>query len=162
MVAVAQGGLQGAVMGGIFGGARGAAVGGATGAAVGLAGVLLQRGPDLDLPRDMMFEIQLDQPLDVPALSAQRATELASLARQAPPSNGRSLDPTIPVDAEESQQQAPDFSGIRSRWRPHKISPASTHPVNPPQELFRLPQQLRMVRTRLALMVLKSRWPFNW
>src|SRR5436309_2915434 len=63
---VGQGGLQGAILGAVLGGGKGAAYGGAIGAGVGLASVILQRGPDLDLPRSTMFELKLDTTLEVP------------------------------------------------------------------------------------------------
>src|SRR6516165_11358150 len=65
--AIAVNAAPGAGIGAIFGGARGAAQGAAIGAAVGAVGVLMQHGPDVDFPPGMQFEIELKQPLDVPA-----------------------------------------------------------------------------------------------
>ena len=43
--------------------AKGAAIGGAAGAAAGLLAVLLTRGPELEVPRGSVIDIQLDRPL---------------------------------------------------------------------------------------------------
>ncbi len=80
--AVVKGGAQGALIGVLYGGARGAMYGGATGAAITGVGMLLKRGPDLDLPRTTMFEAAFDQPLEVAAAAVQRA---AQVAQSAPP-----------------------------------------------------------------------------
>ena len=71
--AVASAGAQGALIGVLSAGAKGAMYGGAAGAAISLGGMILRRGPDLDLPRDTMFEARFDQPLQVPLAVAQRA-----------------------------------------------------------------------------------------
>jgi len=42
---------------------KGAAIGGAAGAAAGLLAVLLTRGPELEVPRGSVLDIQLDRPL---------------------------------------------------------------------------------------------------
>ncbi len=108
LATVGKGGLQGAVLGGVFGGKKGAAYGGAIGAGIGLAGVLLQRGPDLDLPRDMMFELKLDRALDVPASVARRSTQLARND-----SATRALStgaPGGPISNEGNPEPVPDFT----------------------------------------------------
>ena len=58
----------GAGVGGLVGVAagssgKGAAIGGAAGAAAGLLAVLLTRGPELEVPRGSVLDIQLDRPL---------------------------------------------------------------------------------------------------
>jgi VWFA-related protein len=73
--AVAAAGLQGAMIGVLVAGAKGAMYGSAAGAAISLAGMVLKRGPDLDLPRDTMFEARFDQALRVPLEVAQRAAQ---------------------------------------------------------------------------------------
>jgi Ca-activated chloride channel homolog len=75
---VGQGAGQGAIFGVIFGGGKGAAQGAVAGAAVTGLSVLLQRGPDLDLPPGMMFEIELSKPLDVPLAAVLAAEQAAS------------------------------------------------------------------------------------
>ena len=69
-VVVGQGAATGAVLGTIMGGGSAAAKGAAAGAAVSVIGVLLQRGPELDLPPGMMFEVELTKPLAVPPAPA--------------------------------------------------------------------------------------------
>ena len=59
---------SGAGTGGLIGvaagnAAKGAAIGGAAGAAVGIMTMLLTRGPELEVPRGSVVDIQLDRPL---------------------------------------------------------------------------------------------------
>ena len=63
---IGSGAAQGALIGAVFGGGRGATRGAAAGAAAGTAAVMLERGPELDLPPGMMFEVQLTRPLALP------------------------------------------------------------------------------------------------
>jgi Ca-activated chloride channel family protein len=79
--AVASTAGQGALIGLIAGGMKGAAYGGAIGAGVAAAGMILKRGPDLDLPRDTMFEARFDQPIDIP-LTVVEHTEQAQHSAQ--------------------------------------------------------------------------------
>lgn len=69
LTTIGMGGAQGAIFGAAIGGRKGAAYGGAVGAGVGLLGVLLERGPELDLPQGMLFEVELAQALPVPVAS---------------------------------------------------------------------------------------------
>ncbi len=64
---VAKGAAQGAIIGVLSAGPRGAIYGSAVGAAISAAGMIFRRGPDLDLPRNTMFEAKFDQALDIPA-----------------------------------------------------------------------------------------------
>ena len=108
---VGQGGLQGAVLGASIGGGKGALYGGAAGAAIGLASVMLQRGPDLDLPRDMLFELKFDRAFQVPAAIAQRAVQIARSIPVGPV--GSTGNYPAPVDNFPSDPDAapvPDFS----------------------------------------------------
>ena len=108
--AVGQGAIQGALLGVMMGGARGAAIGGAGGAAVGLASVMLKRGPEMDLPRDMLFEVELTEPLRIPKTAADQAVKMAR-ARQnsapAPSSDRSSVSRTVSGGQTEP---IPDFS----------------------------------------------------
>ena len=62
-------------LGGALGGGKGAAYGGAAGAGIGLLGMLLRRGPDLDLPRGTLFEVEFNEEIAVPAsVTTQLAT----------------------------------------------------------------------------------------
>jgi Ca-activated chloride channel homolog len=108
---VGQGGLQGAILGATMGGGKGAMYGGAAGAAIGLASVLLQRGPDLDLPRDMLFELKFNQPLNVPLAAAQRSVQVARSTPSPPLSlPGSSPAPRDPVPPIDRTEPVPDFS----------------------------------------------------
>jgi Ca-activated chloride channel homolog len=71
----AEAGAQGALIGILMGGARGAIYGGAAAAAITLAGALLKRGPDLDLPRDTMFEARFDGPVQVSFAAVRKAAQ---------------------------------------------------------------------------------------
>ena len=81
---IGQTASQGAIFGAIIGGGSGAARGAAAGAAISAVAVLLQRGPDLDLPPGMMFEIELTKPLNV-SLAAVEALERAAASMPAGP-----------------------------------------------------------------------------
>jgi VWFA-related protein len=137
LMVVGQGGLQGAVLGASIGGGKGAIYGGAAGAAIGLAGILLQRGPDLDLPRDMLFELKFDQSLVVPVAAAQKAVQIAtsspavlSAPSQSPPSGSISLP-------DDKAEPVPDFSKDTAPT-PDPVDPvtvAATKGTTPPVPL---------------------------
>src|SRR5262245_16259897 len=138
---VAQGGLQGAVLGTMAGGVKGAAYGGAIGAGIGLASILLQRGPDLDLPRDMLFEAQFDQPVSVPVTAAQRSIQIAQ--NTSPPSPSPSPSPSRPIlsrfpstrnpqPVEDKVEPVPDFTKDQGESAdPAPAETASRQPVPP-------------------------------
>ena len=110
---VGQGGLQGAMLGAGIGGAKGALYGGAIGAGVGLASVMLQRGgPDLELPRDMLFELKFDRAFQVPAAVAQRAAQMARSVPVGPPvsSTGNYPAPVDNFPPDPGAAPVPDFS----------------------------------------------------
>ncbi len=71
--AVAHGGLQGTIIGAAVGGKKGAAYGGLVGASIGLIGVIMERGPDLELPAGTRVEVELVRELSVPQAAVQRA-----------------------------------------------------------------------------------------
>jgi len=120
LTVVGQGGLQGAVLGAAMGGGKGALYGGAAGAAVGLATVMLQRGPDLDLPRDMLFELKFDQAFQVPAAVAQRAVQIARSVPVAPPvsSTGNYPAPPDTFPSDPGAAPVPDFSKDNEQQAP--------------------------------------------
>lgn len=101
---VGQGAAQGAIFGVLLGGGSGAARGAAAGAAISALAVLLQRGPDLDLPPGMMFEVELTQPLDVP-LATVEALERAAAA-SAP------VEPQLNAPEAEDSRIEPDASAL--------------------------------------------------
>jgi peptidoglycan hydrolase-like protein with peptidoglycan-binding domain len=62
-VFVGGGGAIGAVLGGIAGGGKGAVVGGVLGAGAGIAGVLLSKGEEAQVPSGTPFGVQLRRPI---------------------------------------------------------------------------------------------------
>jgi len=108
--AVAKGGAQGAIIGLIYGGPRGAMYGSATGAAITAVGMLLSRGPDLDLPQSTMFEAAFDRPLEVPGEVVQRTAQVAASApgaAGAPPIRRIIQLPQDAADPEAAQRPRP-------------------------------------------------------
>jgi hypothetical protein len=64
---IAKAGATGGILGGVINSGnrtKGAAIGGGVSAGVALAGVLLSRGADLELPKGTLLEVVLDQPLE--------------------------------------------------------------------------------------------------
>jgi hypothetical protein len=61
---VVKAGAVGGILGGVLGGGKGAGIGAGASAGVALAGVLLGRGEDLELPKGTSLEVILDQPLE--------------------------------------------------------------------------------------------------
>jgi VWFA-related protein len=124
--AVVQGGMQGAIIGVLSAGGKGAMYGGAAGAAAAAAGMILKRGPDLDLPRNTMFEAQFDQSLEIPAAALQRA---AQTAQSAPPET----PPVASVTQDQAAQPRPKLVR-RDGAEPPPVEnpPASKPPDTPP------------------------------
>ncbi len=124
---VGQGGLQGAILGASLGGGKGALYGGAAGAAIGLASVMLQRGPDLDLPRDMLFELKFDRAFQVPAAIAQRAVQIARSVPVGPPvsSTGNYPAPVDNFPSDPSAAPVPDFSRDNEPGPPPTTEPGT-------------------------------------
>ncbi len=120
---IVQGGAQGAIIGVMTAGGKGAMVGSAAGAAIAAAGMLLRRGPDLDLPRYTMFEAQFNQQLEIPP---------QALPRPAPAASGMSEDARTAVAAVEEHVSPPRPRLVRRK--PGEIPPAETPPVTKPPE----------------------------
>jgi Ca-activated chloride channel homolog len=89
---------QGALIGVLVGGLKGAAYGGAIGAGVAAAGMILRRGPDLDLPRDTMLEARFDQPINIPLAVVQRTEQAQSPAQVARSQSPEPQSEALPVD----------------------------------------------------------------
>jgi Ca-activated chloride channel homolog len=75
---IIRAGAQGAIIGGLYGGGKGAAIGSAAGAAITAAGMILRRGPDIDLPRNTMLEARFDNPLEIPYPHLPKAPQSAA------------------------------------------------------------------------------------
>lgn len=92
---IAQWGAMGAVVGMAVGrGDKGTAVGAAVGAGIATLGILLQRGPDLDLPPGIMFRVELTQPLKVPVPSGG-GTQLAAGTPPPPSPPPQTAEPLV-------------------------------------------------------------------
>jgi peptidoglycan hydrolase-like protein with peptidoglycan-binding domain len=97
-VFVGGGGAIGAVLGGIAGGGKGAILGGIAGAGVGVAGVLLSKGEEAEVPTGTPFGVQLRQPLVIS--NDPNARDL--------PVDSDSADPSIAPDARERSPERRD------------------------------------------------------
>ncbi len=139
VITVSQTAAQGAILGGVMGGGKGAAEGAAAGAAASLIVMMLQRGPELDLPPGMMFEIELTQPLDVP----MPAVEAAERVAQAMGTEEASL-PSGNAAPPESEPMAPMASPVpvaaeASSKPPTETNPPAVIPPPPPTPPAPLP-----------------------
>jgi Ca-activated chloride channel family protein len=103
---------QGALIGVMVGGLKGAAYGGAIGAGVAAAGMILKRGPDLDLPRDTMLEARFDQPINIPLAVVERTEQAQSTAQVAQ------------SQSSEPQSEAPAIDDAGSKPKPVLRHPA--------------------------------------
>ena len=120
---VARVGVQGALIGVLTAGSKGAMYGGAAAAGITLASIIFKRGPDLDLPRDTMFEARFDRSVDVPLAMAQRAV-LASQSQA-------SAEPTAEVPPAEDPSSKP--RPILRRSAPVESPPAETASIPQPR-----------------------------
>jgi Ca-activated chloride channel family protein len=129
---------QGALIGVITGGLKGAAYGGAIGAGVAAAGMLLRRGPDLDLPSDTMFEARFDQPINVPLAAVQRVEQAQSSAQVAPSRLPESQSEASPVDDPGTRPKPVLRRAARVDQPPDETAtdptPPETATVTPPPE----------------------------
>ena len=117
---VAQGGLQGVLIGVMTAGAKGAMYGGAAGAAITLAGMVLRRGPDVDLPRATMFEAKFDQPLDISGAAVQSA----ALTTQSRPASAE-----IPSEVKAPSKQMTEAARVWREPQPPPAVPAAAPPA---------------------------------
>ncbi len=124
---IIAGGAQGAIFGAVFGGLKGAARGGAAGAAIGALRVMLARGPELDLPRGMLFEIELDAAVNVPVAPPEKSARLGASATTPsfPTATGTSQSPNRTSRQEEGSQPVPDFN----KAEPSEKAPAEQNSV---------------------------------
>ena len=110
--AVASAGAQGALIGILFGGPRGAIYGAGAGAATTVIGTMLKRGPDIDLPRNTMFEARFEKPLEIPAQSV--------LAQNSPSSKSAAKTQTAALDTPADESGAKGRPILR---RPQSAQP---------------------------------------
>ncbi len=136
---VGMGGAQGALLGAAIGGKKGAAYGGAVGAGIGLLGVLLERGPELDLPHGMLFEVELEQPLGVPLPSVAQwnrpgappaANTAASPAGsfQFPTDSARAENEEAPSEFKDEESEAAAVDATRPPAPPPPLDPTLGDP----------------------------------
>jgi Ca-activated chloride channel homolog len=125
VITVAKAGAQGALIGVLTAGPKGALYGSAIGAAVAAAGMIFKRGPDLDLPRNTMFEAKFDRPLDVPA---------AALLPPPPPAPSAPPIPSMVAAKAEDQisPPRPKLVKIERDEGPPAENPPTSKPPDPP------------------------------
>lgn len=99
-VFIGGGGAIGAVLGGISGGGKGAVLGGVAGAGAGVAGVLLSKGEEAQVPSGTPFGVQIKQALVV---------RESSISETAPDAGDRSSDQ--PLDRPAERPDRPDAVG---------------------------------------------------
>ena len=149
---VGMGGAQGALLGAAIGGKKGAAYGGAVGAGVGLLGVLLERGPELDLPHGMLFEVELEQPLGVPLASvAQWSRPGAPPAATTAASPAGSFEFPREREAAEGEETPPEFKEEESEaaavdtTRPPAAPPPPLDPTLGDPNAYRMRVDVQLV-----------------
>ena len=95
-VFIGGGGAIGAVLGAISGGGKGAVLGGIAGAGAGVAGILLSKGEDAEVPSGTSFGVQIKQALVV---------RESSISETSPDPGDRSPDQPVDRPAERSDRQ---------------------------------------------------------
>jgi Putative peptidoglycan binding domain len=107
-VFIGGGGAIGAVLGGISGGGRGAVLGGVTGAAAGVAGVLLSKGEEAQVPSGTPFGVQIKQPLIIRESSVSDAAPATDRSSDQPADRPDRSDRPDRPEAVESRPDIPD------------------------------------------------------
>lgn len=128
--AVASGGLQGVILGTAVGGKKGAAYGGIIGASVGLVGVMLERGPDLELPAGTRMDVELAHALAVSHATLER-TRAASTPMRQPPSQDLDSGPAPAVADVQRESTGPESTAEPAREPGTDIAHNRT-PMPPP------------------------------
>ncbi len=143
---IGQGAAQGALIGVLVSGRRSTGKGAATGAAAGAAGtmlaVMMERGPELDLPPGMMFEVQLTETLAIPHSSIEGLeTETSSLVPEdtepRAEAKGESVIaeavvPTPPGPGSEPAAEPPAAPAPAVPATPAEPAPAAAEATPPP------------------------------
>ncbi|HXU39214.1 MAG TPA: peptidoglycan-binding protein [Blastocatellia bacterium] len=116
-VFIGGGGAIGAVLGGIAGGGKGAVLGGVAGAGAGVAGVLLAKGEEAQVPAGTPFGVQLKQPLVIREGALSETAPTADNQQDQPPdvrTDPRTdQPPNQPVDDPRDRQERTDPVGAR-------------------------------------------------
>jgi peptidoglycan hydrolase-like protein with peptidoglycan-binding domain len=108
-VFVGGGGIIGAVLGAVVAGGKGAAVGGVIGAGIGVAGLLLTKGEEADVPPGTPFGLQLRDAL---------VLQGGNVARHPQPSNPDSdVDPSVPRGRDRGRDASSDNATDRDSRR---------------------------------------------
>ena len=125
---VVTGGMQGAVIGVVTAGGKGALYGAAIGAGINAASVLFRRGPDIDLPRDTMFEAQFDQPLEIPEAAVRPVAPASPSVVPAPPATPVQDEVTSPPRPKLTRPDRGDPPPVEN---PPTVKPPETPPATP-------------------------------
>lgn len=128
---VAMGAGQGALIGVSVAGKKGAAYGGAIGAGIGLMEILLRRGPELDLPRGMFFEVELTRALDVPLASVARFPPTPPPGTPPPADQNPAAGFNFPEESERAAAEAPVPDFPREGAEEETTAGAATPPPAP-------------------------------
>ncbi|HSB12673.1 MAG TPA: peptidoglycan-binding protein [Blastocatellia bacterium] len=131
-VFIGGGGAIGAVLGGIAGGGKGAVLGGAVGAGVGVAGVLLSKGEEAEVPSGTTFGVQLKQGLSI---------RESFISETAPPADPSADQPTGRPDRADSADSRPDSTDraipsraeAENRTEPERADTPAPLPLSSPE-----------------------------
>lgn len=113
-VFIGGGGAIGAVLGGIAGGGKGAVLGGVAGAGAGVAGVLLAKGEEAQVPAGTPFGVQLKQPLVIREGALSETAPTADNQQDQPPD----------LRPDQRTDQPPNQQVDEPRDRPERTDPA--------------------------------------
>ena len=145
-VFIGGGGAIGAVLGGIAGGGKGAVLGGVVGAGAGVAGVLLSKGEEAQVPSGTPFGVQIKQPLIIRESFVLEGAPAADIPAEQPPD--RQPDRSDRPDARRSQPENPDRPDVTPR-EPESRSDVESPTANAPDLPLSSPEMVR--RAQLAL-----------
>lgn len=145
-VFIGGGGAIGAVLGGITGGGKGAILGGVMGAGAGVAGVLLSKGEEAQVPSGTPFGVQIKQPLIIRESFILEGAPAAAIPADQPPD--RQHDRTDNPDATRSQPENPDRT-VEPPREPESRGDAENPTANAPDLPLSSPEMVR--RAQLAL-----------
>ena len=115
-VFIGGGGAIGAVLGAISGGGKGAVLGGIAGAGAGVAGILLSKGEEAEVPSGTPFGVQIKQALVI---------REGSISEPAPDATDRPSEPPPDRPAERTERPDPAVTqpDIPSRQIPGRTEP---------------------------------------